>query len=168
MPIPRCQCWDFQVAVLSIFQDKDIKDKSLSWKWTNSTKEIINFTYCNFAIAIWCYTLFYKQPIYQQSQAWKVKQMLRNTLRLDFCYSKIIHIPPDHPKIIGHILKIKQKSKCACIHEIIQLIIIKMEMKMKIRSHRQDINRPRLYMDTNIVNIESVSVWLCLYVLSNT
>ena len=69
--------------------------------------------------------------------------MLRNTLRLDFCYSKIIHIPPDHPKIIGHILKIKQKSKCACIHEIIQLIIIKMEMKMKIRSHRQDINRPR-------------------------
>ena len=42
-------------------------------------------------------------------------------------------------------------------------------MKMKNRSHRYDINRPYgLDMDTNIVNIKSVSVWWCLYVLSNT
>ena len=57
------------MAVLSIFEDKDIKDKSLSWKWINSTKEINNFTYCNYVIAIWYYTLFYKQHVYKQSQA---------------------------------------------------------------------------------------------------
>ena len=33
------------------------------------------------------------------------------------------------PKLIGHILKSKQKNKCVCIHEILQLIIIKMKMK---------------------------------------
>ena len=39
--------------------------------------------------------------------------------------------------------KEKQKNKNSCIHEIIQLIIIKMKMKMKNRSHRYDINRSR-------------------------
>ena len=70
--------------------------------------------------------------------------MLSNTLKLNFYYLKIIHILHSlyHPKIIGHILKIKQKNKCVCIHEIIQLIIMKMKMKMKNRSHRCDINRP--------------------------
>ena len=34
-------------------------------------------------------------------------------------------------------------NKCVCIHEIIQLIIMKMKMKKKNRSHRYDINRPR-------------------------
>ena len=70
--------------------------------------------------------------------------MLSNTLRLNFCYLKIIHIlhPRYHPKIIGHILKNKQRNKCVCIHEIIQLIIMKMKMKMKNGSHRYDINRP--------------------------
>ena len=50
----------------------------------------------------------------------KIKQMLSNNLRLNFCYLKIIHIlhPRYHPKIIGHILKKKQKNKCACIHTI--------------------------------------------------
>ena len=59
----------------------------------------------------------------------KIKQMLSNTLRLNFCYLKIIHIlhPPHHPKIVT----------------IIRLIIMKMEMKPKNRSHRYDINRPR-------------------------
>ena len=51
--------------------------------------------------------------------------------------------PRYHPKIIGHILKNKQKKKCVCIHEIIRLIIIKMKMKMKNRSQRYIINRPR-------------------------
>ena len=44
---------------------------------------------------------------------------------------------------MGHILKNKQKYKCASIHEIMQLIIMKMKIKMKNRSHRYDINRPR-------------------------
>ena len=73
--------------------------------------------------------------------------MLSKTLRLDFCYlMKIVHIldAPYYPKIIGHILKNKQKSKCACIHEIIRLTIIKIKMKMKKRAHTYDKNRPRL------------------------
>ena len=75
----------------------------------------------------------------------KVKQMLWETLRLNFCYLKIIHIlhPHYHPKIIGHILKNKQKNKCVCFYEIMRLIIMKMEMKLKNRSHRYAINRPR-------------------------
>ena len=63
------------------------------------------------------------------------------------------------PRIITHILKNKQKNKCVCIHKIIRLIIMKMKMKKERRSHRYDINRPSsLDMDTNIVNIKSVSV----------
>ena len=41
-----------------------------------------------------------------------------------------------------HILKNKQKNKRVCIHEIIRLIIIKLKVKLKIRSHKCDINRP--------------------------
>ena len=92
---------------------------------------------------------FFKQHFYKQSQAdigKKIKQMLCNTLQLGFCYMKIIHVlhPRYHPKIIGHILKNMQKNKCICVHEIIRLTIMKMKIKMKNRSHRHDINRPRL------------------------
>ena len=38
--------------------------------------------------------------------------------------------------MIGHILKNKQKSKCAFIQEITQMIIMKMKMKIKTRSQR--------------------------------
>ena len=48
-----------------------------------------------------------------------------------------------HPRIIGHILKYKQNNKCVCINEIIRLIIVKMKLKMKNRSHRYDVNRYR-------------------------
>ena len=70
--------------------------------------------------------------------------MLSNTLRPNFCYLKVIHIlhPRYHPKIMGHILKNKQKNKFVYIHDIIRLIIMKMKMKMRNRSHRRDINRP--------------------------
>ena len=45
--------------------------------------------------------------------------MLSNTLRLNFCYLKIIHILHSHyhPKIIIYILKNKQKDKSVCIHD---------------------------------------------------
>ena len=71
--------------------------------------------------------------------------MLSRTLRLDFWYLKIIHILHRryHPRIIGHILRNKQKNKYVCIHEIMRLIIMKMNMKMKNRSHRYNINKPR-------------------------
>ena len=67
--------------------------------------------------------------------------MLSATLRLNFGYLKIIHIL--HPKIIGHILKNKQKNKFVCIHEFMRLIIMKMKMKMKNKSPRYDINKPK-------------------------
>ena len=65
--------------------------------------------------------------------------MLGNTLRLKICYLKIIQILHIcyHPKIMRHILKNKQKNKFACTHEIIQLIIIKMEIKMKKELRKQ-------------------------------
>ena len=79
--------------------------------------------------------------------------MLRNTLRLNFCNLKIIHVlhPHYHKKIIWHTLKNKQKNMYVSIHKIIrvwrspliQVIIMKMKIKKKIGSHRYDINRPK-------------------------
>ena len=54
-----------------------------------------------------------------------------------------ILLPRYYPKKLEHILKNKQKNKFVCIHKIIRLIIMKMKMKLKNRSHRYDINRPR-------------------------
>ena len=94
--------------------------------------------------------LYYSKPSYfwdsRVTPGWyrqKFKKMLSNTLRLNFCYLKIIHIfhPPYHPKTIGPILKNKQMKMYAFIHEIVRLIIMKMKMKMKNRSHRYHINR---------------------------
>ena len=50
-----------------------------------------------------------------------------NTLRLNFCYLRIIRIfhTGYHPKMIGYILKIKQKNICVCIYKVMGLIIIK-------------------------------------------
>ena len=91
---------------------------------------------------------FFISNTYKQCQTEigkKIKQMLSNTLRLNFCYSKIICIlhPRYHPKIIGDIPKNKQKNKCFCIHEILWLIRKKTKIKMKNRSYRYNINRPR-------------------------
>ena len=71
----------------------------------------------------------------------KNHQMLSSTLRLNFCYLKIIHIlhPRYHPEIIGHILENKQKNMCVCIHEIMRLNIMKMKVKTKNKSYRYDI-----------------------------
>ena len=87
---------------------------------------------------------FYKQHFYKQRLA-EIGKNLSNTLRLNICYLKIIHIlhPRKHPNIKGSTRKNKQKNKCVCIHDIMRLIIIKMEKKKKNRSHRYDINRPR-------------------------
>ena len=82
---------------------------------------------------------FYKQKFYKQRRAeidLKNKEMLSNTLRLIVCYLKIIHIvhPCYHPKVIGHILKNKRKNKCIYIHEIIQLVLMKVRMKSRLLS----------------------------------
>ena len=71
--------------------------------------------------------------------------MLSSTLRLNFCYLKIIHILHPryhHPEIIRYTLQNKQKNLYVYIHEIIRVIVMKIKMKMKKRSHRYDINRP--------------------------
>ena len=44
---------------------------------------------------------------------------------------------------MGHLPKNKQKNKRVCIHKIIQLIIMKIKIKMKSRSHKYDTNRPK-------------------------
>ena len=64
----------------------------------------------------------------------KNKKKGNKTLRLNFCYFKIIYIvhPRYHRKIKGRTLKNKQQKQ-ACLHEIIQLIIMKMETKKKNR-----------------------------------
>ena len=74
-----------------------------------------------------------------------IKQILSNTLRLNFGHPKINCIlhPSYHLTITGHSLKHKQKSKHVCIGEFMQLTIIKMRKKMKIDSRKYDINRPR-------------------------
>ena len=75
----------------------------------------------------------------------KVKQVLDNTLRLKFWYLKILGIlfPRYHPKIIEHILKNSQMNKYVCTHEFMRLIIMKIKIKTKNRSHRYDISRRR-------------------------
>ena len=58
-------------------------------------------------------------------------------MRLNFYYLKTIHIlhPRYHSKIIEYTLKNTQRNKCICIDEIIRLIIKKMKVKLKNRSH---------------------------------
>ena len=75
----------------------------------------------------------------------KIKQMLSNTLSLNFWHPKTIGIlhPRYHLTIIRYILKNKQKNKHLCIQEIMQLIIMKMKTKMKLDSCKWGINRPR-------------------------
>ena len=71
--------------------------------------------------------------------------MQSNTLRLNFWNPKIIGIlhPRNHLTITGHILENKQKNKHVCIHEIMQIIIMKMKTKVKRDSRKYSINRPR-------------------------
>ena len=81
------------------------------------------------------HAFFNRQHFYKQRQAeiGKNKQMLSNTLRLNFSYFKIIHIlrPRYHTKVMGHILQIKQKSKCVFTRENTWLIMMKMKIKIK-------------------------------------
>ena len=115
MSMPRCQCRDFQMVILRIYKDKYFKDKLLSRKWTNSTKETNNFTYCNYAIAVWYHTCFYKQHFYKQIQTefGRKSSKCLATPWLDLRYlMKTVYLldPSYHPKIIGHILKINKRT----------------------------------------------------------
>ena len=74
--------------------------------------------------------------------------LLENYSHLHTCY---------HPKIIVHILKNEKKNKYIYINEIIRLILINMNIKMKNRSHRYEINRPRSR-HGHYINTKSVSL----------
>ena len=56
-------------------------------------------------------------------------------------------------KIIGHILKKKQVNKWVCFHDIMRLIIVKIDMRMKNRSRRCDKIDLDLDMDISLVYI---------------
>ena len=88
-------------------------------------KSVVSYNFSFYVVQ----TFFYKQHFYKQ---YHCKQMLSNTLRLNFYYHS-------HPKIIGHILKNNEKNKWVCFYEITCLIRVKMMMKMKNRSHRYEI-----------------------------
>ena len=71
-------------------------------------------------IIIFKYGLFYKQQLYKQHQIEignKIKQKLKNTLRLNFSYLKIIRFlhPFHHPKIVRDILKSLQKTSASVL-----------------------------------------------------
>ena len=94
----------------------------------------------------------------------KIRQMLSNILRLNFCFLKIIDIlyPRYHLKIIEHILKNKWKNKCVCDYAI---NYTENKMKMKNRSHRYNINRPRSrneYKDYKYKNCHTMMMLICI------
>ena len=71
----------------------------------------------------------YKQHCYKQRQVEigkKIKQKLSNTLSIEHLILEISHIlhPRYLSKIMGNILKNKERNKFVCIHEIIQSFII--------------------------------------------
>ena len=91
-----------------------------------------------------------------------IKEMLSNTLRLNFCYLKIIHIlhPRYHPKIIGGILQNKQKNKYVCIHEMILLLVIQSRSFARVWNthfiifsfHAQDSFPERIFWSQLVIN----------------
>ena len=93
------------------------------------------------------YTLFYKQHFYKQRQTEigenqaNAKQDPEAELLLFENYSHYSSTLSSKNNSTYSINQ--QKNKSVCFHEIIRLIITKMEMKMKNRSHRCDISRPR-------------------------
>ena len=87
---------------------------------------------------------FYKQLFHKQRQV-EIGKKIEQTLRLNFRYLTVTYIlcTRYHPEIIGDILRNMQKSKRLFINEITRLIIMKIKMKMKNRSHRYGKNGPR-------------------------
>ena len=69
----------------------------------------------------------------------KIKQMLSNTLRLNYLkiFTFFIHVIIQKKEILWKI------SKRTSAPVFIQLIMMKIKMNMKNRSHRNDRNRPR-------------------------
>ena len=92
------------------------------------------------------YTRFFISNTFISNVRLKLTKNQRNTLRLNFCYLKIVYPSHScyHPKLIWDILKKCAKSKCACFNEIIWLTIMKIRVKMNNRSHRYYMTITRL------------------------
>ena len=88
----------------------------------------------------------------------KIKQKLSKTLRLNFCYLKIIHFSLIMLSSKTNMTYTKKcvKNRCICFNKILCLIIEKMRLKMKNGSHGSNTNRTWQDMDTNILNIKCV------------
>ena len=91
--------------------------------------------------------LFYKQHFYKQCQAEigksqaKAKQQPETKLLLLENYS--LSSSALSYKNNRRYSKKCTKNMCVCFNEVILLMTLKMRLKMKNRSHRYDINRPR-------------------------
>ena len=96
--------------------------------------------YSKFSASLIIYRLFlYKQRFHLQ----KIKKKIRNTLRLNVCYLKVIRFVHSryHPKIIGAFFKKCTRNKEVCLNEV--RIAMKMRLEMKHKSHIYHVNRPR-------------------------
>ena len=93
----------------------------------NNVKNQRTIIFCVFQVFKYAaHAFLYKQHFYkkQQAEIGKInKQRLSNTLRLNFCYLRIICFfhACYHPKIIGHILKNVQKRKCIYLSILMRL-----------------------------------------------
>ena len=114
------------------------------------------------------YTPFLYATLLQPMPGWywqKIKQEISNTLRLKFCYFKIMGFvhPRYHQKITGTFWKI-QKNKYVRLNEVIWLMTMKMRLKMENRSHRSDKNGPRPWHGHKYTKYK---MWWWLHVLSH-
>ena len=99
----------------------------------------------HFLFYICLHAFFYKQHFYKQSQT-EIGKKLSKSLRLNLRYLKIIPFFSTtlSPKNSRKCCKKYTKSKYVCLNEVIWLMSMKMRLKMKNRSLRYNINRPRL------------------------
>ena len=74
-----------------------------------------------------------------------MKQKLSNTLKLNFCFLKIIPIlhPCYHPKLIWDVLKNGQKTSVSVLMRSYDYMYWKWSSKWKNGLHRYDINRTK-------------------------
>ena len=89
----------------------------------------------------------------------KNQENIKQHLRLNFCYLKIIHIlhPRYHPKITGHIIR-KYANEQVCLLSLDYMLNHnENENENEKNSHRYDIDTG-LGNDTNIINAKSSSV----------
>ena len=93
-----------------IERDKRLSDHLFFYRLSKKHEWLFKFANSHW-LNIFQLHFFYKQHYYKQHQAdisKKIKHMLSNTLNVNFFIHDIIQ------KIMGHILKNKQKNKCVC------------------------------------------------------